>query len=113
MIYEKSFWPANVDEILLLHTQKPSRIEFSQSLKTLLDSEKIDVQTVQTIAQAIHRYDVLTSTDVPVLVSWFGGPAAVLIEDFSERFIAQICHEVLCAYLNLPADLHPPVKALK
>jgi hypothetical protein len=113
LIYEKRFWSPESHEIALIHTQKPLRMDFSESLKALLDVEKVDGETLDEIVQAIHQYDVLTSTDVPVLITWFGGPAAVLIENFSPKLIGQLCHEVLCGYLNISADSHPLVNALK
>ncbi len=109
MIYEKAIWPKDVYEIIVLHTHKEQRIELSESLNT----EKADVQTVNTIIKAIHRYDVLPSTDVPVLICWFGGLAAVLSENLSEQVIGQICHEVLCNYLDLSPQLNQPNRVLK
>ncbi|CAF2434571.1 unnamed protein product [Rotaria sp. Silwood2] len=112
-VYEKSFWPDNVGDIILLHAQKQKSIQFSDSLKNLLKTEKIDVQVVNTIIEAIHRYEVLPSTNVPIIICWFGGPAAVLLEDLSEYIIGQICHEVLCYYLNISSKLNKIIRVLK
>ncbi|CAF5220704.1 unnamed protein product, partial [Rotaria magnacalcarata] len=101
LIYEKRFWPDAVGKIMLLDRQKQKSIEFSDSLKTLIKIEQIDERVVNTIIEAVHRYDELRSTNVPILICWFGGSAAVLIEDINENIIGQICHEVLCYYLNL------------
>lgn len=114
MIYDKSFWPEDVNEIILLHTEEQQSIELSESIqKELLKNENIDVQTIQMIIQAIHRYDVLPSTDIPVLITWFGGPAALVIEDFSAEIIGQICHEVLCNCLNISSKFNQPIRTLK
>ncbi|CAF3870832.1 unnamed protein product [Rotaria sordida] len=113
MIYEKLFWPENVGDIILLQAQKQKSIEFSNSLKNLLKTEKIDIQLINTIIEAIHRYVVLPSTNIPILICWFGGPAAVLLEDLSEYIIGQICHEVLCYYLNISFKLNPLIRVLK
>jgi hypothetical protein len=113
MIYEKSFWPENVQKIILLHTDKQLCLELSESLKELLDAEKIDAQIVKIIIETIHRYDVFSSTDIPVLICWFGGPGAVLLENLSDKLIGQICHEVLCNYLSLSPKLNEPIRVLK
>jgi len=113
MVYEKIFWPENVCEIILLHTEEQYSIELAKLLKEILNNENVDVQVIQTIIKAILRYDVLPSTDIPVLISWFGGPAALLIEDLSELVIGQICHEVLCHYLNISSKLNQPIRILK
>jgi hypothetical protein len=113
MIYEKEFWPEGVDQIILLHTQEEQSFELSESLRELLNTEKVHTQTVNTIIEAIYRFDVLPSTNIPVLTCWFGGPAAVLLENLSEKVISQICHEVLCNYLNISSDLNQPTRTLK
>ena len=107
------FWPEKIREIILLHTEKQLSFELSESLKELLNVENIDSQVVSTIIQSIHRYDVLPSTDTPVLICWFGGPAAVLLEDLSEKLLGQICHEVLGNYLNRSTELNEPIHVLK
>ena len=104
LVYEKQFWPKNVQEIILLHTSD----EFISSL-----DEEIDPHVLKTIIQSIHRYDVLPSTETPVLICWFGGSAALLLEDLSESLIGRICHQVLCQSLNLSPDLHQPRRVLK
>lgn len=113
MVYDKNFWPEDIYDIILLHTEKEQSIELSESLKEILNNEKIDLQIIKTIIEAIHRYDVLPSTDIPVLISWFGGPAALLIEDLSEMIIGQICHEVLCHYLDISSELNQPIRIIK
>jgi hypothetical protein len=113
MIYEKRFWPEKVKGISLLHTGKQLSFELSESLKELLNVEKIDADVVNTIIEAIYTYDVLPSTDIPVLICWFGGPAAVLLEDLSEKAIGQICHEVLCNCLNISWQSNEPNRILK
>ncbi|CAF0784118.1 unnamed protein product [Adineta ricciae] len=105
LVYEKSFWPEDVKEMILLHTQKSLPIPLSESLNDLTD--------IRTIVEAIHRYDVLPSTDTPVLICWFGGPAAVLIENFSNEIIGQICHEVLCYFLNISSKSNLPINIVK
>ncbi|CAF1341824.1 unnamed protein product [Rotaria magnacalcarata] len=113
LIYEKRFWPDAVGKIMLLDRQKQKSIEFSDSLKTLIKIEQIDERVVNTIIEAVHRYDELRSTNVPILICWFGGSAAVLIEDINENIIGQICHEVLCYYLNLSSKLNKLNRVLK
>jgi len=113
MVYETMFWPEDICDIILLHTDKQQAIELSESLKELLNNEKVNIQIVKTIIEAIHRYDVLPSTDIPVLITWFGGQAALLIEDLSEIIVGQICHEVLCHYLNISSELNKPIRILK
>lgn len=65
------------------------------------------------IIESIFQYDVPPSTQQPVLLCWFGGEAAVLIEDFDENLIGDICHEVLCFYLNISPKLNLPIRVLK
>ncbi|CAF1405759.1 unnamed protein product [Adineta steineri] len=110
MIYEKSFWPEENHLIILLHTQKQKLLTLSESLKALLNTKESDIQT---IIEAIHMYEVLSSAEVPVLICWFGGPAALLLENLSEKVIGQICHEVLCNYLNISSELNQPKHVLK
>ncbi|UJR27003.1 hypothetical protein I4U23_008308 [Adineta vaga] len=113
LIYEKRFWPENVKEIIVLHTEKQPIIDLSNLLKELLDSTNIDVQTIRIIIEGIHRYDILPSTDTPILLCWFGGQSAVLVENFSEKVIGQICHEVLCYHLTISSKLNPIINILK
>jgi hypothetical protein len=113
MVYEKRFWSENTDVMILLHIEKKQSIQFSESLNEMLKNENVNTQVIETILQAIHQYDVLPSTDIPVLITWFGGPAALLLEDLSENLIGQICHEVLCYYLNIPSELNQPIRIIK
>ncbi|CAF1271176.1 unnamed protein product [Adineta steineri] len=110
MVYEKSFWPEDNYLIILLHTQKQKLLTLVESLKALLNTKETDIQT---IIEAIHMYEVLSSAEVPVLICWFGGPAALLLENLSEKVIGQICHEVLCNYLNISSELNQPKHVLK
>lgn len=82
-------------------------------MKTLIKTENIDDRIVNTIVEAIYRYDELPSTNVPILICWFGGPAAVLLEDLNDSIIGSICHEVLSYYLNLSPDLNQFTRVLK
>ncbi len=113
MVYEKRFWPEDINVIILLQTKNNQSIEFSETLKEMLKNENMDTEVMKTILQTIHQYDILPSTDVPVLITWFGGPAAILLEDLSEKLIGQICHEVLCYYLNLAPELNQPIRIIK
>ncbi|CAF5121662.1 unnamed protein product, partial [Rotaria socialis] len=70
-------------------------------------------QIVQDIANMLFHYDVLPSTDIPVLICWLVGPTAVAAENLSEQLIGQICHEVLCRYLNIPQEKNQPVQILR
>ena len=113
MIYSQKFWPENINEIILLQTQTHQSSELSIACRDLAERERIDAQRIKTIMESIHRYDVLPSTDVPVLVCWFGGSAAVLLEDLSDHLIGQVCHEVLCYYLNVSLTTDGPRRTLK
>ena len=113
LVYEKQFWPKDISEIFLLHIEKQSVEDFAKSLKEIFQNETIDIEMIRIIIEAIHRYDVLPSTDTPVLITWFGGPAAVLIEDFHSDLIGQICHRVLCHSLNISPGLNQPIRTLK
>lgn len=98
---------------MLLHTEKEKLIELSQTIKQILNDDKIDVKIIEDIIESIHRYDVLPSIDTPVLICWFGGPGALLIEDLNESIVGQICHEVLSYYLNISSKLNQPNRILK
>jgi hypothetical protein len=113
MVYEKRFWSEDTDVMILLHIEKKQSIQFSESLNEMFKNENVNTQIIETILQAIHQYDVLPSTDIPVLITWFGGPAALLLEDLSENLIGQICHEVLCYYSNIPSELNQPIRIIK
>ena len=113
MVYEKRFWPEDICEMILLHTEKQRSIEFSELLKEMFKNENVDNQVIETILQTIHRYDVLPSTDIPVLITWFGGPAALLLEDLSGNLIGQLCHEILCYYLNISPEFNQPIRIIK
>ena len=111
--YEKRFWAEDIGQMILLHTEKHKPIELSTSLKELFNKEKIDSATVNTIIEAIHRYDVLPSTNVPTLICWLTGSAALLTEDLGEQVVGQLCHEVLCDYMNVSSKLSPIIQVLK
>lgn len=113
MFYDKCFWPKTVNKMILLTKKNSRSIEFSETLKELLNTEKVDHETVNTIIQAIYQYDKFSSTDAPVLFCWFAGQAAVLIENLSERVIGQICHEVLCSYLNISSTSNQLTRVFK
>ena len=113
VIYSHKFWPENINEIILLQTQTHRSSELSIACRDLAERENIDAQTIKTIMESIHRYDVLPSSNVPVLVCWFGGDAAVLLEELSDHLIGQVCHEVLCHYLNVPLTTDGPRRTLK
>lgn len=113
LIYRKKFWRQNASSIALLHTQKQSQFEMSDGLRQQLQAERVDPQAFQSIVQMLFHYDVLPSTDIPVLICWFVGPPAELIEKLSEQLVGQICHEVLCSYMNIAHESHSPVRVLK
>ena len=108
-MYEQRFWSPETKHIVVLHTREISAIPWSDRLK----AAQVNEETLKTLVRAIHRYDVLPSSDVPVLICWFGGAAAVLLEDLAEDIMGGICHEVLCYYLQASADAHRPKRILK
>ncbi len=75
--------------------------------------ERVNPEILQEIIDMIFHYDVLPSTNVPVLICWFAGSAAVMIETLSTQLVGQICHEVLCNYLNIAHEKHQLVHVLK
>lgn len=113
MVYEKRLWPKDIWEIILLHTKHEQLIELSRSIKDILNDEKIDLEVIKTIVEGIHKYSILPSTDIPVLICWFGGSGALLIEDLNENILGQICHGVLCHYLNISSKLNQPIRIIK
>ncbi|CAF1140308.1 unnamed protein product [Adineta ricciae] len=113
LIYKKKFWRQSANSIILLHTQENHLFEMSDTLRQLLSNGSIDPSVVQEVAHGLSYCDVLPCTDIPVLVCWFGGPAAITIENFTEQFIGQICHETICSYLKIDQDRYPPVRVLK
>lgn len=108
-MYEQPFWSPETKHIVLLHTKDLSAIQWSDLIK----SKQINDETLKMFVRAIHRYDVLSSTKIPILICWFGGEAAVRLEEFSDEFIGQISHEVLCFYLGVDADVHRPKSFFK
>lgn len=105
LVYEKAFWPKDILEIIVLNTMK-------DHLSDSFDKYKQNPR-LRKIIESIFQYDVPPSTQQPVLLCWFGGEAAVLIEDFDENLIGDICHEVLCFYLNISPKLNLPIRVLK
>lgn len=103
LIYKEKFWSDNASSFSLLKTNDGrSRFEMSQILKEKLQNERIDSKTYEEIVRMIFRYDVLPSTTLPVLTCWFAGQPAILTEKLSEDLLGQICHEILCSYLQIP-----------
>jgi hypothetical protein len=113
MIYKKKFWHQKAKGIALLHTEKRQAFQISDTLKQQLNVERVNPEIFQEIVDMIFHYDVLPSTDVPVLICWFAGSTAVTIENLSTQLIGQICHEVLCNYLNVPHEKYQLVDVLK
>ena len=113
MIYKKKFWRHKANSIAILHTQKHQNFEMSDVLRQQLYAERVDPEIFQEIADMLFHYDVLPSTNIPVLICWLVGPPAVMIESLSEQLVGQICHEVLCSYLNVAQQNYQPVKILK
>lgn len=113
MIYKKKFWQRKASSIALLHTNKHQPLEISDFLQQQLHAEQVDPNVLQEIVQTIFHFDVLPSTDIPVLICWFVGQAAIMIEKLSERLVGQICHEVLCQFLNIPQDKNQLVRTLR
>ncbi|CAF3307332.1 unnamed protein product [Rotaria socialis] len=113
LIYKKKFWHRKASSIVLLHMDKDRSFEISDALRQKLQVERVDSQIVQDIANMLFHYDVLPSTDIPVLICWLVGPTAVAAENLSEQLIGQICHEVLCRYLNIPQEKNQPVQILR
>lgn len=113
MIYKNKFWHRKTSSIALLHTHKTPQFELSDALKQQLRTEHVDSRALQEIINTLFHYDVLPSTNMPVLICWFVGPAAILIENLSEHLIGQICHEVLCSYLNISPEKYPLVQTLR
>jgi len=113
LIYKKKFWQESATSIVLWHTRKQQIFEMSDGLRQQLHAERVDPKIIQEIALGLFEYDVLPSTNIPVLICWFSGSAALLIENFNEQIVGQVCHEVLCSYLNVPQANHQPVRILK
>ena len=113
MIYKKKFWRSNASSIALLHTRKDQSFEMSDALRQQMQAERVDPQMLQELVRMLFQYDVLTSTDQPVLICWFVGSAALLMESLSTQLIGQLCHEVLCSYLNIDQQKYQPVHVLR
>jgi hypothetical protein len=113
LIYKNRFWSSNASSIVLLHTQASSKIEISDKLQQQLQAEQVDPSMFQEMVRMIYHYDVLPSTNIPVLICWFVGAPAIMIENLSEQLVGQTCHEVLCNHLNIPQEKYPPVRILK
>ena len=113
MIYKENFWGKKFSSIVLLHTQKPEAFEMSAWLRERLLAERVDPQIFDEIVHTVFHFDVLPSTKEPILICWFAGPAAVMIEALSDPLAGQICHEVLCSYLGESYKKSPPLQILK
>ncbi|CAF2812249.1 unnamed protein product [Rotaria sp. Silwood2] len=85
----------------------------SDGLREQLHAERVDTDIFNAIVSMLFHFDVLPSTDIPVLICWFVGPAAIMIENLSEKLVGQICHEVLCNCLNIAQEKYQPVRTLK
>ncbi|CAF3995984.1 unnamed protein product, partial [Rotaria sp. Silwood1] len=56
----------------------------SDGLRQQLHAERVDSDMFKEIVNMLFHFDVLPSTDIPVLIGWLVGPAAVMIENLSE-----------------------------
>lgn len=112
MIYSERFWPENAGEFNLLNN-RPQDFKPSDRLRSLMKNGNVDSNTFNDIVKNIFHYDVLPSTDLPVLICWFVGSAAVLTEKLSKELAGQICHEVLCSALKISQDQHRPTSVVK
>ncbi|UJR19656.1 hypothetical protein I4U23_022791 [Adineta vaga] len=113
LVYKKKFWRQSANSIILLHTRKNQLFEMSDKLGQLLSGIQVDPNIAQEIAHGLSYCDVLPSTNIPVLVCWFGGPAAIMIENINEQAIGQICHEIICSYLKIDQERYQPIRTLK
>ncbi|CAF1377521.1 unnamed protein product [Adineta steineri] len=113
LIYTNKFWRENADSIKLLHTRKHQIFEMSDMLRQQLHDERIDPNVVQEIAHELSYCGVLPSTNIPVLICWFAGPIALIIENLNEQIVGQICHETICSYLKVDQNSYPLVRTLK
>ncbi|CAF4537313.1 unnamed protein product [Rotaria sp. Silwood1] len=113
LIYKKKFWNRHISHIALLHTKKDLSFEMSDGLRQQLHAERVDSDMFKEIVNMLFHFDVLPSTDIPVLIGWLVGPAAVMIENLSEQLVGQICHEVLCHCMNIAQETYQPVRVLK
>ncbi|UJR16788.1 hypothetical protein I4U23_003687 [Adineta vaga] len=113
LIYKTKFWKQHSTSIVMLHTQKNQSFQMSTLLRQQLDAEQVTSEIVHEIVQMLFHYDILLSTNIPVLICWFVGPAAINMERISSSTLGQICHEVLCNYLNIDHIEHQPIHILK
>ena len=113
LIYKKRFWRSKTSSIVLLHTQKRNNIRFSESLRTKFNEENVQSELVDAIIEMLFHYDVLPSSSIPVLICWFVGPSAIEMERLSDGLVGQLCHEVLCNYLNISPESHPLDQVVK
>lgn len=67
--------------------------------------QQINPKLCQQIIEGIFHYDVLSSSNIPVLICWFTDSAA--------EITGQICHEFVKHCLNLPPDEHQLVNVFK
>ena len=100
-------------EIVLLHTRKNPSFEMSDGLRQQLNAERVNPQMLEEMVQMLFHYDVLPSTDTPVLISWFVGPVAMMMERLDTKLVGQICHEVLCNYLKISPQKYPLVNVFR
>jgi hypothetical protein len=113
LIYKKRFWDAKATEITLLHTQRHPSFEMSDGLREQLNAERVDSRILQEIVQMLFHFDVLLSTDTPVLICWFVGQAGIMMERLNPQLVGQICHEVLCHSLKIPHQKYPLANVLR
>lgn len=113
LIYKKRFWGKKASSIVLLHTDRQSKFDMSDQLREQLAHEHVDPAIFDEIVRMLFHYDVLPSTSIPVLISWFVGPAAIMMEGLSEQLVGQICHEVVCSFLQVPWQKFPLERVLR
>jgi len=107
LVYKKKFWSKKASSIVLLHTNRQFQFEMSDQLREQLQNERVDPVVFDEIVRMLFHYDVLPSTDIPVLICWFVGPAAIMMEKLSEQLVGQICHEVVCSFLRISWQKYP------
>lgn len=113
LVYKKKFWRKRGSSIALLHTNRQCQFEMSDQLREQLQNERVDPAVFDEIVRMLFHYDALPSTDVPVLICWFVGPAAIMMEKLSEQLVGQICHEVVCGFLRISWQKYPLERVIR
>ncbi|CAM2722127.1 unnamed protein product [Rotaria socialis] len=112
LIYEKpmQFWPDDCREVFPIDVYCVP-MKLNETHLACLAANDTNRQDIMFILQSV--FCMSPRDERRVLTFWFGGNAAVLIENISNDVLKCLLHGVACHYLNQGKESDPPVQIFK